>query len=1146
MKPLHDAAARERIRNDLTSTLIVEAAAGTGKTTALVDRVLSLIASGKTNLARIVAVTFTEKAAGEMKLRLRTEIDRARRDETRSATEKGRLDRAVEELEDAHIGTIHAFCADLLRTRPVEAEVDPRFTVMAEDEQARLFSDCFDRFFERELANPSDGVARVLRRRSKDRERLSPRSMLERAGRTLLEQRDFATPWRIDRSFDRAKSADAIVKRLHELGSYFESCSDPGDWFAKSLEKVARFSGELARKEQMRNERDYDGLEASLKELAKDRAWGWKGRPGKWLDSAGTISSATVKAMRDEVHAELVAAVANAEADLAAALHRDLMPLVESFEATKRAAGALDFLDLMLRVKALLENHPKVRGELGERFTHILVDEFQDTDPLQAAILLMLTSEPTNSAPYPAPLPGKLFIVGDPKQSIYRFRRADVSLYETIKRELVGKGAEVLHLSTSFRSAPSIQSFVNTVFAKHMVGNDAGSQADYVPLAPFCPEPQGQPTLVGLPVPAPYSDYGKVTNFKIDDSLPDAVGAFVDFLINRSGYRVHERGHEESVPISSRHICLLFKRFRSGSNDITRGYVRALEARRIPHVLVGGRSFHDREEVAAIRTTLRAIEWPDDELSVYATLRGPFVALSDEALLAYRHKMKSLHPLRPVNAEELTDLTRPVQEALNLLRLLHSKRNQKAIVNTLSEFLDATRAHAGIAIWPSGEQALGNILRILDRARRFDASNASSFRGFIERLEEEAERGGASEAPVVEEGSDGVRIMSVHRSKGLEFPIVILVDPTAPKTGREPSRYIDPKTKLFASPLCGCAPRELLERTEEILKHDEEEALRLLYVATTRAREMLVVPVVGDEEVEGWLDPLHAALYPKDRRASKPFTDGLLFGDDSVLVRTDKAWGRGRESSVKPGVVTPREGMHTVVWWCPKALGVGKEDVAGLRQQKILSADTGGVAQEGIARHEMWQSTLTATRAAASEPSLRVRTVTEAKSESTLLANLGVAVESVRTAGRVHLGKRFGTLVHDLLATLPLDSKPKEIDQAANVRGRILGATKEEMDHAVSAVAAALAHPMMKKARAAKEIRRECGISLRAETGELIEGVIDMAFSDAKTGEWTVVDYKTDADPTARQAEYEMQLHLYRSAIESATGEKVHAVLLIV
>ena len=1148
-KPLVDGAARERIRSDLSSTLIVEAAAGTGKTTALVERILSLITTGTTTLARIVAVTFTEKAAGEMKLRLRTELDRARNDTKLGPTEMERLDRAVRELEAAHIGTIHAFSADVLRERPVEAEVDPRFVVMAEDEQARLYGECFDRFFEHELASPSEGVARVMRRRSKDRDRESPRRSLEKAGRTLLEQRDFNAPWRIDPTFDRKDAVDRTVARLVELGHYFPTCDDPKDWFAQSLEKVHRFTADLARKEEQQGERDYDGLEADLRELANARSWGWKGSTKrKWLDAAGTVDQAKVRALRETVRTELLTTVANAEADLAAVLHRDLQPLVAQFETAKRAAGSLDFLDLMLRVKSLLETHPKVRKELGERFTHLLVDEFQDTDPLQAAILLMLAGKSTDNARYPTPLPGKLFIVGDPKQSIYRFRRADVSLYEGIKRALVHKGAEVLHLSTSFRSPPSIQSFVNAAFKKRMTGNEAGTQAEYVPLEPFSDEPALQPTVVALPVPLPYSDYGKVTNYSIDDSLPDAVGAFVDFLIHRSGYRVRERGHEDPVPISSRHICLLFKRFRAGNNDVTRGYVRALEARRIPHVLVGGRSFHEREEIAAIRTTLRAIEWPDDELSVFATLRGPFVALSDEALLAYRHQMKSLHPLRPSEDLPLTDLTRPVQEALDLLRRLHSRRNHRPIVESLSDFLDATRAHAGVAIWPSGEQALANILRVLDHARRFDASNASSFRGFVERLEEEAERGGSSEAPVVEEGSDGVRIMSVHRSKGLEFPIVILVDPTAPKTWREPSRHIDAEAGLFAVPLCGCAPRELLERRDEILKNDEEEALRLLYVAATRAKEMLVIPAVGDEEVEGWLDPLHDALYPKEKRASKPFRDGALFGDDSVVFRPDKVWGRGRESSVKPGLVTPREGAHSVVWWCPKSLDVSKESAAGLRQAKILAADAGGVAEERHTLHERWRTTLEEVKSQGTVASLRVTTVTDAKTKRTGKAPppATISVESARGTERAHLGKRFGTLVHDLLATVPLELDSKSLSAMAILRGRILGSTESEVELATDAVRAALQHPLFERAKRSSDCRRECAVTLRGEAGELTEGVVDLAFLDPDEARWVVVDYKTDTDIDARLADYQVQLEAYRRAIESATGTPANAVILLV
>ncbi len=185
------------------------------------------------------------------------------------------------------------------------------------------------------------------------------------------------------------------------------------------------------------------------------------------------------------------------------------------------------------------------------------------------------------------PVPGKLFLVGDPKQSIYRFRRADVALYEAIKTRLVGQGASLLYLTRSFRSAPAIQAAVNAAFAPVMTGNAAGTQARYVPLQPHREDLPGQPALVALPVPRPYSDWGKVTDYAVKHSLPDAVGAFVDWLVHHSGWRVTERDGREPVAIDARHVCLLFKRFQSFGDDLTRAYVRALEARRVPHVLVG-------------------------------------------------------------------------------------------------------------------------------------------------------------------------------------------------------------------------------------------------------------------------------------------------------------------------------------------------------------------------------------------------------------------------------------------------------------------------------------------------------------------------------------------------------------------------------
>jgi ATP-dependent helicase/nuclease subunit A len=224
---------------------------------------------------------------------------------------------------------------------------------------------------------------------------------------------------------------------------------------------------------------------------------------------------------------------------------------------------------------------------------------------------------------------------------------------------------------------------------------------------------------------------------------------------------------------------------RNFGGDVTRAYVRALEARRIPHVLVGGRSFHECEEIIALHNALTAIEWPDDELSVFATLRGPFFALSDEALLLFRQyveedgsaRVRRLNPMRPIDRAAIPAAMSELADALELLRDLHIGRNRRPIAQTITMLLDAVRAHAGIALWPTGDQALANAQRLIDMARQFERG-ASSFRAFVNKLEMDAERGEADEAPIVEEGTEGVRLITVHKAKGLQFPVVVLADPT--------------------------------------------------------------------------------------------------------------------------------------------------------------------------------------------------------------------------------------------------------------------------------------------------------------------------------------------------------------------------------
>jgi ATP-dependent helicase/nuclease subunit A len=897
---LSDAEARRRIREEFGATLFIEAAAGTGKTTALVGRIVGLIRAGAGTLDRIVAVTFTEKAAGEMKLHLRSDIENARSKATRE--ERGRLDRALEELELARIGTIHAFCGDLLHERPIEAGTDPLFEVAPEEEADEIADSAFDDWFQTILADAPEGVRRVLRRRSG---RQSSREQLRSAMRTLREHRDFPAPWR-RQTFDRDAAIDALVTELSALGALATRSSWSDDYLTRNLAEISRLVGETSRLEAVRD-RDYDGLESDLRTVARWRSWAWRGAQ---KTTFGSLSRNEVVTLRDQAKANLDGFIEASGADLAPLLHDALQTPIAAYGALKAKAGRLDFLDLLIKARDLIRNNSAVRDELQRRFSHFFVDEFQDTDPLQAEILLLLAADDSEETNWRAvrPIPGKLFLVGDPKQSIYRFRCAEVALYEEVKERLGLVGTEVLHLTTSFRSPPSIQSFVNLAFAPAMAAVKDGGQATYIPLEPSRPEIIGRPTLVALPVPKPYGDFGKIVNWRIDESFPEAVGAYIAWLVKESGGTVEEDG--AAVPIRPRHVAILFRRFRNFGADITRAYVRALESRRIPHVLVGGRSFHDREEIIVLRNALTAIEWPDDELKVFATLRGPFFAIGDEALLVFRQqlgdngdlKTSRLNPMHRPDRATLNPSAIEVADAFDILRILHVRRNHRPIAETISVLLETVRAHAGIALWPNGEQALANCQRLVDMARHFERG-ASSFRAFVEKLEDDAERGEADEAPIVEEGVEGVRVMTVHKAKGLEFQVVVLADPTCSAARDTPSRYVDPSRRLWVEPLCGSAPVELLEAASEELRRDQAEAVRVAYVAATRARDLLVAPVCGDEPIEGWLGVLNPVLYPReDSRRNSDRADGCpSFGEDSVLERGAKGVAPVA-GSVRPGL----------------------------------------------------------------------------------------------------------------------------------------------------------------------------------------------------------------------------------------------------
>ena len=1201
--PLADEAARRRIREALEESQLVEAAAGTGKTTVLVERLVAILEQGLGKVDGLAAVTFTRKAAGELKLRLREELDK-RLLELRAAGEVGErtdnLEAAISRLEEASIGTIHSLCAEILRERPVEAGVDPGFGELAEDEAPRLFDRAFRRWIEEQLESMPPGLRRELARLTVGpwSPQRPPLDQLRDTAWRLVEWRDFPSSWRRP-DFDREAQITDLAARVERLSDLLRH-GRTGDILRRSLKPVLELGDWVARARELGSanrtgshaedgsESFRDQLEARLVVLLRNTSGFRSPRKGRGGFAEG-VGRDQVWELWKRLAERLEEFVEAANAELVALLRDELGGAVERYEEAKNALGKLDFHDLLIKARDLLRSDAAVRAHLQRRYSHLFIDEFQDTDPLQAEILLLLSADDADEDDWRRvrPAPGKLFVVGDPKQSIYRFRRADVVLYHDVKDLLAGRGVRILHLTTSFRSVAPIQRLVNAAFAPLMTGDHVAGSADYIALGEHRPPIPGQPAVVALPPPRPYGRRN-LSNVEIEACQPYATVEFVRWLIEDSGFEVEvpdpERpGHRMRSPVRPRDICLLFRRFLSWNRDTSREYVRGLEAVGIPHLLLGARSFHEREEVEALRSALKAVEWPDDDLSVYATLRGGLFAFDDETLLRFKARYGGWHPFRAPRRARADDGEPPPEfaslvDVLDFLAQLHRRRNYRPIVATVQEVLARPRAQASMALRPAGNQVLGNAQRVCDLARRYELAGGRSFRGFVEQLDEEAERPASTQAPVVEEDAEGVRIMTVHTAKGLEFPVVILADMTA-GLSRGAERTVRPEDGLCAMKLLGLSPQELLDAKEIEDRREEAEGVRVAYVAATRARDLLVVPAVGDAARKGWIQCMNDAVYPpaESWRQSEPAEGCPAFGERSVAKRPgDLDHQPQPETSVRPGLHRfPGSGSATsgagevgdaeaqavpggevdavgddgydVVWWDAELLDEKPPASYGLLGEDLL-IETGEDANRE--RFERWCRHGEDLVARGKEPSARPVAVTEVDSEPPG-EPVEVAIEQLERSGHRPGGKRFGSLVHTVLRDAPLDGEPKRIGELTRLHGTLIGSTAAEVTAAETVVTAALASPAAEAARTSPRVLRETPFLLPLDGDaeqRIVEGAIDLAYLD-DDGRWIVIDWKTDlgdldapagggsaGNGVTRGDRYRRQVRWYCYALQQLTG----------
>ncbi len=844
---LVDAPERRRAVRDFSRSLCVEAGAGTGKTKLLIDRFLEIVRTGRARCTQVVAITFTEKAAGEMKVRLRDEIEALLGDGTIPDDERERLAAARDDLERAPISTIHSFASTILREHPIEAGIDPSFVQLDALEGALLIEECWEAFLE-QISPPFDSLLRRIIPFGVriDRVRDVALSMFERRGERYVT----GVPG-MDRSGDSSISAgrggepdhgeegdrggepdraaadilddfggldavrDALVARVDSLTVLADAhCVNEDD---AGYRVIRDLGGELAGIEG----RGEAGLEDFLLSITPPKRNA--GNKKNWHPAGACAEQKQLVREVREMLEEFRCRVADRVRDV---LWIWLVAFADFVDARKAADGVLDFDDLLIRARVLLRDEG-ARRSLQRRYRYILVDEFQDTDPLQAEIILLLAG-PQPVAGDDALEEGKLFVVGDPKQSIYRFRKADVEIYEEVK-ELLARTGSHLKIVQNFRSVPGITGWVNRTFAAIIQKPETGRfQPAYEPIHPYR---TGDGTaVIQLDLEMPSAD---ATIDEVRRREGEAIARTIRRLVSeRRMVGDAERG--TAHPLRYGDIAVLYP----GTTGIDY-YEDPIRTEGIPFIVEGGKLYYTRQEVRDLAAALWCVEDPYDSLSLVATLRSPLFGFSDEEIFLYVRSGGRLHYLEDVPSRDgrFADLA----EAFDLLAELHRRRSECGPVRTMTRLLRRTGYRELSLLRPHGEQRVLNIGKAVRIARGFDGG-AYSYRRFAEWFRRQGTLGAVeSESPLVDESEDAVRLITIHKSKGLQFPVVILANLVQRRT-RSSTILLERGSRLafkLGNMLKTSDFENLKEREKE---RDEAEVARLLYVAATRAGDILVVP----------------------------------------------------------------------------------------------------------------------------------------------------------------------------------------------------------------------------------------------------------------------------------------------------------------
>ncbi|MQV20288.1 AAA family ATPase [Sinorhizobium meliloti] len=875
LKPLADDAARRTALAVHDRSFLVEAGAGSGKTAVMAGRVALMLAAGIAP-DKIAAVTFTELAASELLNRVRefvgelsagripTELSIALPDDL-TDRQRENLTAASAAIDDITCSTIHGFCQRLIKRYPVEADIDPGASVMDSNQADLAFVEIVETWLRDALNGDADGLlaemvlrdpgatvelihtilAQLRRRRV-----LSVDAPAELAPLVVVFRQAVAG----FSSFVRhaaveEQETDALAARFAELADEGTSASAADTPVALMRVLLARPHGDLYT------------ANGSFRKYQKKGKWGEAAKRAGLSKADGERLNAAAQTHYGACCEAWTALQQAAAARVLADLVRLAQPVMDRFRAYKRSAALLDFDDLIFAARDLLRDHDEVRWALAQRFAYVLVDEFQDTDPLQTEIFWRLCGEP------PAGVlgadwksfqirPGALFLVGDPKQAIYRFRGADVSAYIEARKAFLAQDPEsVLSISTNFRSRSPILRYVNERFGS--VLSIENGQPGFTALDPFHPERDDGLCVAALDVAVAGGD-GKASAEVQRDGEADAVADMCARLIGSETILDRKTGKLRACRPAD--IALLAP---TGS-DLWR-YEDALERRGIPVATQAGKGLFRRQEIQDLIALTRVLADRRDTLALGALLRGPLVGLTEEELLDIvwalpreEGKPDSLPPLDLGVAPEA--IAHPhARDIIEKLQTLRRKVNATTPHDLLSQAIDVLRVrpillerHRGQA-----ERALANVDLYLTFARSYGVRGLRAFAEATTAAWSDTSRAVEGRPDTLEEA---VVLYTMHAAKGLEWPIVVPINTMTQLMAAE-SAVTDRASGRFYRPVFEVKPTGYdAARNAEKAELDRER-MRLWYVAATRARDLLVIPRLDVAATKStWIALLDLAL----------------------------------------------------------------------------------------------------------------------------------------------------------------------------------------------------------------------------------------------------------------------------------------------